>query len=176
MDLLKYIIIGGGCFWCTEAIFLQFDGIIEVKSGYSGGETMYPTYQEVCEGNTGHAEVIKIGYNPDIISLEDIVEIHLLSHDPTTYNRQGADVGSQYRSIIFYSDDKEKEIIHAVIKEVQKNFKSKIVTEVKPVEIFFEAEGYHQDYYNKNSRQPYCMFVISPKLEKIKLKYKDRVK
>lgn len=167
---------GGGCFWCTEAIFQRLKGVTEVKSGYSGGKVNNPTYREVTSGLTGHAEAVEITYNKDEISFEDILRIHLTTHDPTTLNRQGADRGTQYRSIIFYRNDEEREAAMSVIKEVQTAYDDMIVTDLQMFESFFEAEGYHQDYYNQNTGKPYCQIVINPKLEKFKALYADKLK
>jgi peptide methionine sulfoxide reductase msrA/msrB len=162
----KEIVVGGGCFWCTEAIFQKLDGVLNVTSGYAGGSVKNPTYKEVCAGDTGHAEVIKIEYNPVKVTLKKILDLFFLIHDPTTLNRQGADVGTQYRSIIFYSDKKEKDFIFEYIRENQRSFAKKIVTEVLPLSSFYKAEDYHKDYYNNHKTQSYCRIVISTKLEK----------
>lgn len=167
---------GGGCFWCTEALFQQLKGVTKVKSGYSGGAIVNPTYREVCSGMTGHAEAIEVSYNPDEISFEDLLKIHLTTHNPTTPNRQGADVGTQYRSIIFYRNETEKAAAAKVIAEVQPFFDDKIVTELKSFEAFYTAEKEHQDYYNNNSNGRYCQAVIDPKLRKFKELYRDKVK
>ena len=167
---------GGGCFWCTEAIFQRLQGVISVKSGYSGGRIVNPTYREVTSGLTGHAEVIEVTYNKDEISYADLVRIHLTTHDPTTLNRQGADVGTQYRSVIFYRDEEEKAAALAAIQEVQPSYDEMIVTEVEPFDAFYNAEDYHQDYYNNNGDKGYCQVVINPKLQKFKTLYKDKLK
>lgn len=164
----RKVVFGGGCFWCTEAMFRELDGVLEVKSGYSGGKVDNPTYREVCYGKTGHAEVIEVTYDPEVIHFEDLIIIHMTTHDPTTLNRQGADRGTQYRSIVFYENEEEKKITEEVIKEVSKAFEDKIVTEVVPFEKFFEAESDHQDYYNNNSEAGYCQAVINPKLTKFR--------
>ncbi len=177
MNNLELATFGGGCFWCTEAIFQQLKGVEEVVSGYSGGNAPgKPTYREVCYGLTGHAEVIQVSFDPKIIPFEDLARIHLHTHDPTTLNRQGVDVGTQYRSVIFYHDTRQKEDAERVIAEEQPNFSSKIVTEIAPLDIFYEAEDYHQDYYNNNQAQGYCSFVITPKLQKLRSQYADRLK
>lgn len=168
--------IGGGCFWCTEAIFNQVKGVIKVESGYSGGKTRNPTYKEVSSGYTGHAEVVQITYDSNLLSYEDIVKIHLTTHDPTTVNQQGADRGTQYRSIIFYSGDEEQNIAMKSMKEVQESYDEMIVTELKKFEGFYPAELYHQNYYAENTDAPYCQAVINPKLEKFKKLYQDRLK
>jgi peptide methionine sulfoxide reductase msrA/msrB len=167
---------GGGCFWCTEALFQQLKGVKKVKSGYSGGDIVNPTYREVCSGLTGHAEVIEVTYDPKEISYDDLLKIHLTTHNPTTLNRQGADVGTQYRSIIFYRNEEEKAAATKAIAEVQPAFNQPIVTELKPFQAFFTAEAYHQDYYNENSNGRYCQAVIDPKLKKFKELYRDKLK
>ena len=170
--IMKTAIFGGGCFWCTEAIFQNVEGVISVTSGYSGGEKENPTYDEVCSGMTGHAEVIKIDYDPQKVDYSDLLYIFFKTHNPTTLNRQGADAGTQYRSVIFYMDDNQKEIADQIIEELDKAkiWKDPIVTEVSPYSNFYEAEKYHQDYYSNNKLQPYCQVVINPKLEKFKKK------
>ena len=167
---------GGGCHWCTEAVFQQLKGVTEVKSGYSGGDIVNPTYREVCSGMTGHAEVIEVTYNPNEISYEDLLKIHLTTHNPTTLNRQGGDRGTQYRSVIFYKNDDEKAIAEKTIETVQAVFDNKIVTEIAPFQAFFTAEKKHQNYYNDNSNRRYCKAVIDPKLQKFKILYKDKLK
>ena len=169
-------VFGGGCFWCTEAVFQQLKGVTEVKSGYSGGDIVNPTYREVCSGMTGHAEVIEVTYNPNEISYEDLLKIHLTTHNPTTLNRQGGDRGTQYRSVIFYKNDDEKAIAEKTIETVQAVFDNKIVTEIAPFQAFFTAEKKHQNYYNDNSNRRYCKAVIDPKLQKFKILYKDKLK
>lgn len=173
---LEKATIGGGCFWCTEATFEQIDGVEKVESGYSGGNLPKPTYEQVCTGTTGHAEVIQITFNPTKISFKEILEIFFAMHDPTTPNRQGADVGTQYRSIIFYHSDEQKKIAEQAISETQANTKNRIVTQLVPYEIFYKAEEYHQSYYQQNSRQPYCQMVITPKMVKLRQHYQNRLK
>lgn len=173
---IKTAVFGGGCFWCTEVLFQELDGVQSVISGYSGGHDDNPTYQNVCAGITGHAEVIQVTYDADVISFEDLIEIHLHTHNPTTLNQQGADRGTQYRSIIFYQNEEEKNRVAKVLKTAQADFKTPIVTELQPLEKFFAAEAYHQNYYNRNSFQPYCMVVISPKLRKLRKKYASKLK
>ena len=174
----KQAYFAGGCFWCTEAIYKKLHGVINVTPGYSGGSLRNPTYKEVCTGNTGHAESIKIDYDPELISFELLVEIFFSTHDPTTLNRQGNDVGTHYRSAIFFNDSNEKNIVKAYIQKLEnKTYKSaKIVTELKEFEIFYEAEDYHKNYFELNKVQPYCHIVISPKVEKFKKIYKERLK
>lgn len=167
----QIIILGGGCFWCTQAIFDMFDGVVKTTPGYAGGAIKNPTYEQVCSGTTGHAEVIKVEYDPNIASLEKLLEIFFAAHDPTSINKQGADVGSQYRSIILYTEEKQKKVIEAYINKIGGNFKKPIVTEVKKLENFYPSEDYHKDYYNNNPLQPYCMFVIRPKIKKVKEKF-----
>jgi len=164
---MEEIILGGGCFWCLEAIFQRIDGIDTVVSGYAGGNTNNPTYEEVCTGSTGHAEVVKVRFNPKKITLEQILKIFLLAHDPTTLDRQGADIGTQYRSIILYTNERQEKIIERVMKKAQEEYSNPIVTEIKELKTFYETEEYHKDYYNNNPNVGYCRFVIKPKLDKI---------
>lgn len=165
------IVLGGGCFWCTEAVISMMKGVIKSTPGYTGGTSKNPTYAQVCGGNTGHAEVLQVEYDPKIVSLEKLLEVFFKTHDPTTVDRQGADVGSQYRSIILYNSDAQKSIITKFIKEEQSNFEKPIVTEIKKLDVFYPAEDYHKNYYKKNPIQPYCMFVIRPKVEKMKKEF-----
>lgn len=160
--------LGGGCFWCTEAIFQNLRGVVKVESGYSGGEIPNPTYREVCSGRTGHAEVIQITYDSDKLSYEDILRVHMGTHNPTTLNKQGADTGSQYRSIIFYRDDEEKNIATRVLAEASEAHENSVVTGLAPFQAFFAAEESHQDYYKRNQSKPYCDAVIEPKLAKFR--------
>ena len=163
----RSIVLGGGCFWCVEAVFDGVKGVKNVVSGYSGGQIKNPSYKEVSRSKTNHAEVCKISYDDKTITLENILEIFFLSHDPTTLNRQGNDIGKHYRSIIFYKNDEEKKKIVDFTKKMNEDFfNNKIVTEIKQFETFYTAEGYHQDYYKLNESQPYCKFVISPKVNK----------
>lgn len=175
---LQKAIFGSGCFWCTEAVFQRLKGVTSVMSGYAGGNAPKPTYEQVCSGTTGHAEVVEIEYDPSVITYRDLVEIFFATHDPTTLNRQGNDTGSQYRSTILYANDEERIIAEDVIKELSdaKAFSKNIVTEVKPATEFFAAEDYHRNYYNQNENQPYCQFVIAPKLKKFKEKYASLLK
>lgn len=161
------IVLGGGCFWCTEAVFDLVEGVTETISGYAGGTTADPSYEEVCGGDTGHAEVVSVTYDPGRVSLEELLEVFFISHDPTTLNRQGADVGTQYRSIILYTSEDQKARIDAFIDEAGDDYGDSIVTVVEESGEFFPAEDYHQDYYEKNPDAPYCAAVISPKLEKV---------
>jgi peptide-methionine (S)-S-oxide reductase len=174
---LEIATIGGGCFWCTEAVFQRINGVEKVVSGYSGGNVPgRPTYREICSGLTGHAEVIQVSFNSEIISYKTILEIFMTTHDPSTLNRQGADVGTQYRSVIFYHDDIQKALAHQVVSELQSHFDNSIVTEISPLTKFFEAEDYHQNYYNQNKEQGYCSFVISPKLQKLRSQHAQYLK
>lgn len=167
---------GGGCFWCLEAVFEETRGVLDVVNGYAGGEVQNPTYEQVCSGTTGHAEVVQITFDPTVISYEALLKIFWLIHDPTTLNRQGNDVGTQYRSVIFYHDEQQKERAAASIKEFSSKFTKPIVTEMKPLEVFYKAEIYHQDYFKNNPNQGYCVFVVSPKVAHFKHEYKDLVK
>jgi peptide-methionine (S)-S-oxide reductase len=168
-DSMEISIIGGGCFWCTEAVFERIEGIKEVISGYAGGEPPNPTYKEICTGKTGHAEVIKIIFDPSIVSFAKVLEIFGECHDPTTLNRQGADVGTQYRSTIMYLSEEQKTQSIQWKEKLAAKFEDPIVTEIVPAPIFYPAEKYHQDYYKKNPNQGYCSFVIRPKLKKLNL-------
>lgn len=172
----KLATFGGGCFWCTEAIFQEVRGVKKVVSGYTGGNVPgKPTYREVCSGLTGHAEVIQLHFDPAQISYEDLLLIFMTTHDPTTLNRQGADVGTQYRSVIYFHDEEQKEIAEIVLKEMKEYYSDPIVTELSPIETFYEAEDYHQDYYKNNQQQGYCNFVISPKLAKFRKMHADKI-
>jgi len=167
-----------GCFWCTEAKFQQLKGIIKVTSGFTGGHVANPTYEQVCTGETGHAEACNIIYDPSIISYDDLLQAFFVAHDPTELNRQGNDVGTQYRSAIFYHNAQQKQKAEYYIKKLNeaKAYKSKIVTQVTPYTIFYKAEGYHQNYYNLHGDQPYCKYVIQPELEKFKAVFKNKLK
>ena len=166
-------ILGGGCFWCFEAIFSKLNGVEKVESGYCGGTVPNPTYEDVCTGQTGHAETVRITFNPNVISYRQLLEIFFAFHNPTTPNRQGADLGSQYRSVIFYQSENQKATVESVIREFEsdKVWGGPIVTEVRPLVDFYKAEDYHQGYYERNPRQGYCMFVIAPKVQKFRKKY-----
>jgi peptide-methionine (S)-S-oxide reductase len=159
--------LGGGCFWCVEAVYQDVPGILSVTSGYAGGKTAHPTYDQVCSGNTGHAEVVHLKFDPAKITYEKILDLFWKAHDPTTLNRQGADEGTQYRSIILYADEKQKAAAEASRIKAQASYKSPIVTEIAPLTEFYPAEAHHQDYYNNNKTAPYCVYVIQPKLEKL---------
>jgi peptide-methionine (S)-S-oxide reductase len=164
--------LGGGCFWCTEAIFQMLPGVKSVTSGYAGGAKVNPTYQDVCSGDTGHAEVIQIEFDPTVVSYDKILSTFWEAHDPTTLNRQGADHGTQYRSIILYNSEAQKLAAEKSKAEAQKQLSKPIVTEIVPLKAFYKAEGYHQDYFRSNSDQPYCRFVIQPKVDKFEKKLK----
>jgi peptide-methionine (S)-S-oxide reductase len=164
--------LGGGCFWCIEAVYERLDGVKSVTSGYAGGHRENPTYKEVCTGLTGHAEVTQVEFDPKRITYSQLLEVFWEAHDPTTLNRQGADVGTQYRSVIYYHNEAQKAEAEKSKAEAQKHLAKPIVTEIQPLPKFYKAEGYHQDYYSNNSRQPYCQAVIRPKLEKLKKKLK----
>ncbi|MGC9396317.1 MAG: peptide-methionine (S)-S-oxide reductase MsrA [Anaerolineae bacterium] len=170
--------LGGGCFWCLEAVFDKLKGVLHVESGYAGGTVPNPTYKQVCTGMTGHAEVIQITFDPQIITFRGILEVFFDIHDPTTLNRQGADVGTQYRSVIFYHSDAQKTTAEALIAELEAEhmWESPIVTEVVPFDAFYQAEDYHQEYYRQNRQQPYCRAVIAPKLAKFEQHYVTKLK
>ena len=175
---LKKATFGAGCFWCVEAVFQNLDGVEEVVSGYSGGDIKNPGYMEVCSGLTGHAEVVQITYDPERISYEDLLEVFWRTHDPTTLNKQGGDVGTQYRSVIFYHDEEQK-LLAEKFKELineKKIYNKPIVTEISPLKNFYKAEDYHQNYFNKNPEASYCSFVIQPKLEKFKKLFGEKLK
>lgn len=174
---LEIATVGGGCFWCTEAIFRELKGIETVVSGYSGGNAPgTPTYKEVCSGLTGHAEVVQITFDTNAISYQEILLIFMTTHDPTTLNKQGADTGTQYRSVIYYHDETQKSVAESTLKEVASYYDDTIVTELSPLGIFYSAEDYHQNYYNNNQEQGYCNFVITPKLAKFRKLYADKLK
>lgn len=175
---LKTAVFAGGCFWCTEAIFAEIKGVEKVTSGFTGGKVANPTYQEVCTGSTGHAECIKIEYDPQVVSYVKLLEVFFMTHDPTTLNRQGADVGTQYRSEIFYTDEKQHQEALEVINRLllEKIWNKPIVTALSPLGQFYSAEGYHQQYYENNPNQGYCKIVITPKVEKFKKLFSDLLK
>ncbi len=180
MESGKYetCVLAGGCFWCMEAIFQDINGIINVESGFSGGHVQNPTYKEVCTGNTGHAESVRITYDPSVISFSAILDLFFSMHDPTSLNRQGEDVGTQYRSEIFYMNEDQKQIAENFIKnlEKKKTFNKPIVTKIEKFTAFYPAEDYHRNYYKNNSEQPYCKYVISPKVKKLKEHYSPMLK
>lgn len=170
-------VFGAGCFWCVEAIFQRLKGVQSIKSGYTGGTVPNPTYKEVCNGTTGHAEVARIIFDPDTISYETLLEVFWTTHDPTTLNRQGADVGTQYRSAVFYlNEDQKNTAVKSKAETATQIWDGTIVTEITPLGEFYSAEDYHQNYYNQNSEQSYCKLVINPKLEKFKKKFKDKIR
>ena len=175
---LETATLAAGCFWCVEAVFDDLKGVEDVVSGYSGGSTENPTYRQVCDGNTGHAEVAEIKFDPSVISFKDILRVFFSVHDPTTLNRQGNDIGTQYRSAIFYHDENQKRDAEEVIKEVTDEgvYDNPIVTEVQPFEKFWPAEDYHQEYFLNNPNQPYCAAVVAPKVRKFRQKFADRLK
>ncbi|ADQ69433.1 methionine sulfoxide reductase A [Halogeometricum borinquense DSM 11551] len=170
--------LGGGCFWCLEAPMKELVGVESVTSGYAGGHVENPTYEEVCEGTTGHAEVIQVEFDPEEISFAELLEVFFAIHDPTTEDRQGPDVGSQYRSAVFYHTEAQRETVESLIDEMNESgvYDDDIVTEVAPLDTFYEAEEYHQDYYEKNPDQPYCAVQIPPKLEKVREKFEGKVR
>ncbi|MFW5689976.1 MAG: peptide-methionine (S)-S-oxide reductase MsrA [Spirochaetota bacterium] len=161
------ITLGGGCFWCIEAVYKRIEGIAGVTSGYAGGDTEHPTYEEVCSGRTGHAEVVRVEYDPEVISTEDVVRRFFDSHDPTTVNRQGNDVGTQYRSIVLYENEEQREAAEKIKAEVDEKLSARVVTEIEPLGRFYRAEDYHQDYFDKHPNAGYCRLVIAPKLKKL---------
>lgn len=175
---LEKATFGNGCFWCTEAVFLELKGVQKVESGYSGGQVKNPTYKEVCTGETGHAEVIQITYDPKVISYEELLEVFWNTHDPTTLNKQGADEGTQYRSAVFYHNEEQKKIAAQYMKQLEasKVYKHPIVTEISPLINFYKAEDYHQNYYDLNPNQGYCQYVIRPKVEKFRKQFSAKLK
>jgi len=175
---LDTITLGGGCFWCVEAVYEMLDGVIKVESGYSGGTVKNPSYREVCTGLTGHAEVVQITFDNSKTSIDEILKVFFTVHDPTSLNKQGADVGTQYRSVIFYRNDHQKEIARSIIDDLNNEhvYAKPVVTQLNPFTGFYKAEDYHQDYYNNNKDAPYCKMVIQPKLEKFETLFKERLK
>lgn len=174
---MEKLVLGGGCFWCTEAVFQRLKGVDKVVSGYMGGIFPNPSYREICTGKTGHAEVIQIQFDPELIRLEELLLVFFKTHDPTTLNRQGNDVGTQYRSVIFYRNETQRETAAKLIQQLEDEhiFDAPIVTELSPESAFYPAEDYHQDYFNHNSYQPYCSFVIQPKLEKFLKEFAGKI-
>jgi len=172
------ITLGGGCFWCVEAAFAELRGVLKVESGYAGGHAPAPTYREVCSGTTGHAEVVDVTFDPSEISLKEILQVFFTVHDPTTLNRQGHDVGTQYRSVIYTRSPEQAETARQVIQEIEASgvWNAPLVTQVEPLTQFYRAEDYHQDYYSLNGNQPYCRAVIAPKIDKLRKLYRDRLK
>ena len=172
---MKTIYLGGGCFWCTEAIFKSLKGVHEVMPGYMGGSVASPTYEQVCTGTTGHAEIIKVSFDESILSLADLLDVFFETHDPTTLNRQGADAGTQYRSVIFYTDDADRIVCSDALARATETHANPIVTEIAQATTFYPAEAYHQNYYAEHTNAPYCELVISPKLEKLQQKFSDKL-
>ena len=170
--------LGGGCFWCIEAIFGELRGVEKVESGYAGGKTANPSYEQVSTGTTGHAESVQVTFNPDVITFKEILEIFFTMHDPTTMNRQGADVGTQYRSVIFYHSDEQRKVAEQVIKEFTeaKVWRAPIVTQLEPFKAFYPAEDYHKDYYHHHEDQPYCSIIIEPKIAKLREHFREKLK
>ena len=177
-DGLEVVVLGGGCFWCTEAVFLRLNGVIQVNSGYAGGLVERPSYQQICSGTTGHAEVIQVTFDPKKISLSELLAVFWATHDPTTLNRQGADTGPQYRSAIFYLSEKQEKLASEMMEKLNqsKEFSDPIVTEITAFSNFYPAENYHQNYYMLNEGQPYCQFVVRPKVEKLQRLFEDKLK
>ena len=171
---LEVTTLGGGCFWCTEAVFQQIRGIESVESGYSGGQVHQPSYEQICTGRTGHAEVVRLRFDPAVISYEDILEIFFTIHDPTTLNRQGADTGTQYRSVIYFHDEQQKQIAQKVMQRAAAIWDDPIVTELSPAPMFYLAEAYHQNYFRQNPQQGYCAFVVAPKVAKARKAFADK--
>lgn len=173
---LETIVLGGGCFWCTEAVFLRVKGVLSVESGYTNGPATNPTYEQVCSGNTGHAEVVRVRFDPKRVSLNELLQVFFTIHDPTTLNRQGADVGTQYRSGIYYTRPEQLGEIRQVVDEAQRAHNGKVVTEVQPEQNYWPAEAYHQNYFENHPEQGYCAFVVAPKVDKFALKFKELLK
>ncbi len=173
---LEQATLGGGCFWCLEAVYTELRGVERVISGYAGGSVAHPSYEQVCSGRTGHAEVVQVSFDPNEISYRDVLDVFFTIHDPTTLDRQGADVGSQYRSVIFFHSPEQQETALSAIEHVKELFSDPIVTQVVPLDKFYPAEGYHQDYFARNSNQPYCQFVVAPKVAKARQKFMERLK
>ncbi len=168
MDGSKEIVLGGGCFWCTEACLVLVDGVLRATAGYAGGATENPTYEQVSSGGTGHAEVVEVEYDPSVVGLEEILDVFFASHDPTSLNRQGADVGTQYRSIVLCADQEQRAVVESYISRLQRSYSRPVVTEVAELERFYPAEEHHQQYYARNPGQGYCRVVIAPKVEKLR--------
>ncbi len=171
--MTKTIVLGGGCFWCTEAVFKRVDGVVDVIPGYAGGDTPHPSYEDVATGTTGHAEVVQVTYNPEVVTLERLLRIFFATHNPTTLNMQGSDIGTEYRSIILYDDATDVPTIRVVMQNMQAKIRDDIVTQVRPLEAFYEAEDYHHNYYEQNAAVPYCQMVIDPKLDRLHAYVRD---
>ncbi len=172
----QVITLGGGCFWCTEAVFVRVQGVLDVESGYCNGHTLNPTYAQVCEGDTGHNEVVRLVYDPKVISLRELLEIFFVIHDPTTLNRQGNDAGTQYRSGIYWSDEADREVAQHVLNEVNTALSGRVVTELQRLSNYSPAEDYHQDYFERNPNQGYCAFVVAPKVKKFVQTFASKVR
>ena len=175
---LEKATLGGGCFWCTEAVYLELKGVVDVKPGYSGGHVKNPSYKEVCNETTGHAEVVQITFDPEVVSYSEILEVFFVTHDPTTLNRQGNDVGTQYRSAIFYHSEQQKQTAQKAIELLTKDkaYNKPIVTEVTKFSVFYVAEDYHINYFARNKNQPYCQYVVAPKVDKFRKVFKEKMK
>ncbi len=178
MNQTETAVFGGGCFWCMEAVFQRLKGVLSAQSAYSGGKDPEPSYEKVCSGNTGHAEVVQVTYDPSVISYETLLEVFFYVHDPTTRNRQGADTGTQYRSVVFYASDQQKDLAQKQVKKINEEgiFKDPVVTEITALQDLYLAEDYHQDYFVHNAAQPYCSFVVSPKVKKMEEKFSALLK
>jgi len=170
--------LAGGCFWCIEAAVKELEGVLSATSGYAGGHVENPSYEAVCREETGHAEVVQVEYDPERLSYEELLEVFFRVHDPTTLNRQGPDVGSQYRSAVFYHDERQRELVEGFVEELERQevFDDPIVTEIEPLETFYEAEAYHQDYYDKNPAQGYCQINVKPKIKKVREEFAEKVR
>jgi peptide-methionine (S)-S-oxide reductase len=178
MSQTEVATLGGGCFWCLEAVFDEMEGVVSVESGYAGGHTLNPTYKEICGGRTGHAEVVRVTFDPSVTSYRELLEVFFGIHDPTTPNQQGNDVGTQYRSVIFYHSDEQKRVAEELMREIDNDglWSNPVVTEVSPAPVFYIAEDYHQEYFQNNAYQPYCLFVVGPKVKKFRDKFSQNRK
>lgn len=174
--MMQLATFGGGCFWCVEAVMQQLKGVESVVSGYTAGDIDNPTYRDICTGQSGHAEVVRVAFNPEVISYRDLLEVFLTTHDPTQVDGQGADIGTQYRTLIMYHSQQQREVARSVMKDVSVLFQAPLATQLVEEDTFYPAEDYHQDYYINNSAQPYCMAVIDPKLQKLRQKHADKLK
>lgn len=168
--------LGGGCFWCTEAVFQQMKGITAIESGYTGGRVANPSYEQICEGTTGHAEVVRLTFDPAVVSFREILEVFFTIHDPTTLNRQGNDVGTQYRSVIYYHTPEQQDMARHVMAEMANVWDASIVTELSPAETYYKAEDYHQNYFRQNPLQGYCAFIVAPKVAKFRQTFRDKIR
>ncbi|WP_225333264.1 peptide-methionine (S)-S-oxide reductase MsrA [Halomicrobium urmianum] len=167
--------VAGGCFWCTEAVFEEIEGVESVTSGYAGGHVEDPSYEAVCSGETGHAECVRVEYDPDVLDYEDVLTVHFATHNPTTRDREGPDVGSQYRSAVFYHDETQRETVEAFVDDLESEYDDPIVTEIEPLETFYPAEDYHQNYYEENPDQAYCTVNVAPKVSKVRDRFRELV-